>query len=200
MTRLWPLLTSLKLRVCLKAPHVPEEEREWIKAQLIRCCKLGMVQAGTGNHDTLLREKQPVFAFSMPIVTMSDAQANEYQLLSPANPRTPVRKLESEQPESPSPLPIKKTVEREDTPEEPSTPPPPTPAAAPSSSTSKPFASNIDLKFINTTRPGQTKDEGVQKKIRRDVMLDYHRKNMRKKLAERMQQQQGERSNAATKT
>lgn len=168
----WYLLNPI-LRVTLKAPHIQEDQREWLKQMLVRCSKRGMAQAGKGDHEWFIKQRQPVFAYSMPIVTLSDTQANEYQLLTPSFPSPSAVSHHSSSDSGSSAI-----IEELDSP---ASPPPPKPAEE---------NSNSGLKFINTTRPGQTKDEGVQKKIRRDVMLDYHRKNTRKKMAERVRQQQ----------
>lgn len=126
----------------------------------MKVCQIGSRFIGSGNPISLLQHELPTFVFAVPMASMSDSEANS-QVIEEGYPSP-----ESPDDEASSPKSLSNLLEmRSDLSDRMSREAP------------EPPAGGAGLSFFNTTNPDQIKDKATQKKIRRDVMLNYVHKH-----------------------
>ena len=172
----WFLLL-VPLQSCLKTMHLRDAQRTWLRAQLSRICQIGTMFMGGRDLSTLNSGNLPTFAFSMAIGSVSDTEAESEQMDSSWQEAlsTAVQAPDEDVDGVLARLQKASSQIRQSDRETESAPP----SAAASDKTKQPSEEGW-LDFINTTKPNEIKTRALQKKIRRDVMLNHLRNSQRK--------------------
>ncbi|KAI9717095.1 MAG: hypothetical protein M1828_007428 [Chrysothrix sp. TS-e1954] len=171
----WFLLL-VPLQSCSKTPHISDSQRAWIRHQLSRVCQIGTMFMGGRDIASLLSGTLPTFAFSMAIGSLSDADV-ECELSDSA---WQTALINSGMPDGDfdeaSEMLNKARGEAQKNLKEVG----PSPSLSSTAKVRTKASEEGWLDFINTTKPDEIKDRALQKKIRRDVMLNHLRNNQGK--------------------
>ena len=179
----------MPLRTCARAPALLPKQRQWIHHSLIRISKIASLRkvAETPTKPPILMtEPLPSNAFSIPVFPFENEA-----LVNPVSGEWDQSQFGNRSQYSPAPssegyLPSQRAQNVEMA--------LPYSQLSSASSSSRAVSSpptkheqnqQIDLPFFNTTRPDQIKDPDIQKKIRRDVMINYVRNQDPKQREER---------------
>lgn len=168
-------ISLVPLNICRKCIHITPEQKIWVDWQYARISIIGSRYWGSSDASTLMSGNLPTFAYTMPINTEDSLSAAS--LSSPVEHDASIASSDSGIFPISHSLPSAPLVSR---PEKTNLPVQGPYGSVPLPKMEKPKTSKTNnsgatLQFINTTRPDQIKDRALQKKIRRDVMLNYLR-------------------------
>ena len=177
------------LRACVKAPALLPRQRQWVHNSLIRISRIARQRnnrPSITDPSVLITEPLPSNAFSLPISPFEDESGQNF-----ASMGYEIDPLDLGVESHASPMSMSGTILPSQTSEylgieaQPRALSSGPPSRATSTPPAKPESQQINLPFFNTTRPDQIKDPGIQKKIRRDVMLHHVRNQDPKQREER---------------